>query len=514
MKDNLIGSFYFIVFLFIIPGFLLSEITKGPYLNKPQKNSMTIMWECDNDNPVILSYWENDNDKKEETVHFFDSRDSLFLYRLKLKELQPAQKYYYKVITEDGCSVESWFYTNPLKREKFNFIVIGDTRTGHKVFSTIMNKVENYSPRFIINMGDLVNRGKNFNEWPISYFDPAKSVINHIPLISTLGDHETAGGYNGYNFYYYFRNGINTDSMWFSYDMGDIHFISLDYRRENDEGMITWFKDDLKNCKSKWKIVYLHRPSYNLGGHRSHWGSPIWQELFRDYKIDIVFAGHSHLYERFYPMRPSEDKKSWPVTFITTGGAGAELYQSVTSDYLAVTKSVNHFMVGSVSGDTLKFIVKLLDGGILDSFVMVKHNGQYDPAYHKLVKDQEVMDIYMAFASRLLIKFNELPSIKTPAKRIVKFDTDGLTQDVPFKMFLTKESSKYYRIEPFEGVLKKNKDFQGTVVLYTKSDVKINGIYFIPPVIFNLSFKYGDKEILVKGRECRYYPPKNNTDYK
>ena len=513
MKLSQLKMTIFFLILFSIPGFLFSAITKGPYLVSPEQNSMTIMWESDNDETAKLIYWKNEDNKLVKYVSSFDSNNNFLLYRVILKGLKKNQMYHYQVIMGNDSS-ESYFVTSPIKGEPFTFVAIGDSRTNHAVFSAIAKDVEKISPRLIISMGDLVGRGKNFDEWNPHFFDSAKSVINHIPHISTLGDHETAGDYNGYNFYYFFRNGINTDSMWFSYDFGDIHFISLDYRRANDNGMIKWFENDLKKSYAKWKIVYLHRPQYNLGGHRSHWGTPIWQKLFRNNKIDIVFAGHSHLYERFYPMRPSTDKTGWPVTHITTGGAGAGLYNAVENEHLAITKSVNHLMIGSVNGDTLKFVTKLLDGKILDKFEMIKHNGEYDKSYLKLVKAQEGMDIYMTFASRLLVKFNEIPSMNTSVRKVIKFDTAGIPEDIPFKLFLAKESSKYYSIEPFESILKKGEDYQGMITLYAKGKVEIKSKYFFHPVFFNVSYKYNGIEVLVKGRESRYYPSKKGSDKK
>jgi phosphodiesterase/alkaline phosphatase D-like protein len=155
------------------------------------------MWESNINTVSKLIYWESEDTKIREEVEPFDSSNHLFLYKIKLKELKENQKYFYKVITEKDTS-ESYFYTNPLKGETFKFVAIGDSRSDHKVFSTIVGAIEKISPRLVISMGDLVRKGKNFDDWSPHFFSPAKSIINHIPHISTLGDHETAGNYNGY----------------------------------------------------------------------------------------------------------------------------------------------------------------------------------------------------------------------------------------------------------------------------------------------------------------------------
>jgi hypothetical protein len=486
--------------LFFLPIFLTAKITKGPYLTLPETTSMTIMWECDTNNPVEFIYWQKDKTPKKQIVNSFDNHDSLFLYRVRLNGLNVDQKYYYSIIAYKDTS-SSYFQTNPPKGKPFTFASIGDSRSNHDIFNAIADGVSKLSPRLIISMGDLVKKGENFDDWGPHFFNPAKNVIDHIPHISTLGDHETLTNYNGYSFYYYFRNGVNVDKMWFSYDVGDVHFISLDYRGVNNKEMIDWFKNDVKQSDAKWKIVYLHRPTYNLGGHRSNWGGEKWAQLYRENKIDVVFAGHSHIYERFYPMRPSTEKDAWPVTFITTGGAGAGLYDAVQNECAAVSKSVNHYNLISISGDTLKFKSYQLDGNFLDDFKIVKSNGKYSAEYLSLVKPQDVMDIYMKFANKLVLSFNSIPTTENPSRQTIKFYGDNLPANVPFKLMLSDKSSEHYRIEPLEGVLKKGETFSGTIVVYAKDKLKQKQGYFDPPLSFNVVYTYNGKKYTVYGAQ-------------
>jgi hypothetical protein len=136
--------------------------------------------------------------------------------------------------------------------------------------------------------------------------------------------------------------------------------------------MISWFKKDIESAGAKWNFVFMHRPCYNLGGHCSAWGRDKWPELFCQYKVDIVYAGHSHQYERFYPIRPRKQPDSHPVTYITTGGAGAGLYDVTQNPYLARAESVNHYMNFEISGDTLRAKAIRNDNTLLDEFSMIK----------------------------------------------------------------------------------------------------------------------------------------------
>ena len=399
---------YLSAVIIVVSTFCHATITKGPYLINPTQTSMTIMWESDCAEESVVRYGIDSDLESSLYIIPLAERDSLFLYRAYLGQLKTDSKYFYQINMNDDKSEISYFKTSADNNSTIDFVAIGDSRTGHDIHRSISDMILELNPDFVISMGDLVGTGGNFKEWGPHFFEPAANVIDHIPVISTLGDHDTRID-NGDNFHYYLRPTISADRLWFSYDYGPAHFVSLDYRGENNPEMMEWFEKDMAASKAKWKFVYLHRPSYNLGGHRTRWGSNHWPALYRKHKVDIVFAGHSHMYERFYPMRPDNDPESWPVTYITTGGAGAGLYDSVEHPYLAVTSSVNHLMNFKISSDTLTAVTILPDMSQLDSFQIIKKNDQYDSEYLKLVKSQEVMDAHMAFASRLLIRFNSIP---------------------------------------------------------------------------------------------------------
>ncbi len=484
-----------------------SKITKGPYLTDPGQTSMTISWESDMSEKAVLKYGASNCLGNSLLVKSLDQRENLFLYSVKIEDLDPGMKYYYQVVMSDSTCAMSYFTTAPTEDASINFVAIGDSRTGHEVHQKISELIANISPDMVISMGDLVGAGGRFYEWGPHFFQPAADMIDHIPLISTVGDHDTRFD-DAENFNYYFRFTEEYQKIWFSYDYGPAHFVSLDYRAYKDSAMIEWFEKDMAQSNAKWTFVYLHRPSYNVGGHRTNWGAGIWPELYRKHKVDIVFTGHSHLYERFLPMKPTNDPDAWPVTYITTGGAGASLYESIEHENLAVTESVNHLLSIQLSEDSLKLIAYRADMSLLDQFEIVKNNdGQYNSEYLDLVKPQELMDTYMIFANRLLKIFDQLPSENTAAEQSISFKSIAVDEDIIFKVILSEQSSEYYSIEPISGVLKKGETFNGIVKLYSKKPYQIDDVYFDPPVKMNVSFEMKNLSGIAIGRQSRYYPP-------
>jgi hypothetical protein len=467
---------------------------------------MTIMWESNSAEEAIVRYGDNSDLELSLAVIPLAERDSLYLYRAYLGQLKTDSKYFYQIKMNDDRSKLTYFKTSPDSNSQINFVAIGDSRTGHDIHRSISDMILDLNPDMVISMGDLVGTGGNFEEWGPHFFEPAAKVINHIPVIPTLGDHDTRID-DGDNFHYYLRPTTSADRLWFSYDYGPAHFVSLDYRGEDNPEMMEWFEKDMAASRAKWKFVYLHRPSYNLGGHRTRWGSDHWPALYRKHEVDIVFTGHSHMYERFYPMRPDGEPEAWPVTYITTGGAGAGLYDSVEHPYLAVTRSVNHLMQLKINSDTLNAVTILPDMSQLDSFRIIKKDGQYDSEYLKLVKSQDVMDAHMAFATKLLIRFNNIPSTSEPATKELRFTSNVISEDVEFEIRLAEASAEHYRLEPLKGVLKKGQPFSGIIKVYAKHPLKIEGRYFDPKLFFNVHYKTPTMSGVAKGRECRYYPP-------
>lgn len=108
----------------------------------------------------------------------------------------------------------------------------------------------------------------------------------------------------------------------------------------------TWFKDDLKavdRTKTPWVVAVHHRPEWSSSNHGNDKDviqvrntlSPIWDE----YKVNIVFTGHDHNYERTKPLRINQGQPNIGegTTYVVCAGAGSDGYSNGQGTFTAMS---------------------------------------------------------------------------------------------------------------------------------------------------------------------------------
>ncbi len=467
----------FLFYLLYYTASLLNAQTliKYPYLAEPTAHSVVIRWESDVKEDFELVYGITSLKRSIPAVLIGSGKDGYF-YQAKADQLNTGKTYSYQVRSPNFAS-EIFSFKGGVKRNRpFSFVVLGDSRSKPKIFNAIIEQIKKMKPDLIIGNGDLVAKGGNTAHWQKQFFDPAKDLLGRIPFLTSVGDHESdeVDGDEAKLFTRYLFPRKDHLKLWYSYDLGDAHFIFLDWRYPDSEEMINWFQEDVKNSDKQWKFVVMHRPVYNLGGHHLAWGNEVWPVLFRENKIDIVFAGHSHLYERFYPMSPAVEPGLWPVTYITTGGAGASLYESITNKAMAYTRSVNHFL--KINIDKNKLVLKAFDveGNVLDSVSWSKKKGKIDKGYLKSLKPQEEMDIINIFNGPISKRMERLPMVEIPYQPVLKLKSGNIKEDIVYTIRLALVSKGNYEMEPVKGILKAGEEQKVKLNIFGRTTLSVS----------------------------------------
>ena len=162
----------------------VNTFLKGPYLQNPLMDGMTIMWESEHLASGEVRYGETEK-LGESAGEYYKTK----IHQVMLNGLKPETKYYYQVVTGDMKSEIHSFSTAVKKDSPFSFIAYGDNKNGPFNHEKVANLALSKEPNFAIHNGDLVNRGGVYVQWEKLFFNPIGPLISHVPLYTVIGNH-------------------------------------------------------------------------------------------------------------------------------------------------------------------------------------------------------------------------------------------------------------------------------------------------------------------------------------
>jgi len=144
-----------------------------------------------------------------------------------------------------------------------------------------------------------------------------------------IGNHDRRTEKGGPYFRYFGARAGRPGEGWYSYHLDGWHVIALNSEVPMTPGsaQLLWLAADLRANPRRCTLAYMHRPRFSSG---KHGGSErvryAWKVLYEN-GVDVVLAGHDHLYERFAPLTPDGelDPQRGIVSFVI-GTGGSPLY--------------------------------------------------------------------------------------------------------------------------------------------------------------------------------------------
>lgn len=313
-----------------------------------------------------------------------------------LTGLKPGTKYLYRVSDGDSWSEINSFRTSPVNVSRFKMLVFGDSQSmNYDMWSDTLHQAYQANPdaAFMINVGDLVDVGLDYGQWR-GWFAAGTGVIDHIPVVPVVGNHETYTGGRGFSMPLLFTGQFRLPDngpeglkgQVYSFDYGNVHFSVLDSQageeREFAPHMIeeqqVWLDQDLARTTKLWKIVLIHRPLYD---NRSKDGNAHLRSAFRPifdkYHVDVVLAGHDHAYTRSYPLRGEVVVESTVGTrYITTGRSGTKFYHRTEAkewnEFFYNPTDAPNYLTVEVAGRNLTVKAFKQSGELLDNWSITK----------------------------------------------------------------------------------------------------------------------------------------------
>lgn len=94
---------------------------------------------------------------------------------------------------------------------------------------------------------------------------------------------------------------------YYSFNVGTWHLVALNSNVPMHPGSAQerWLRADLGASPARCTLAYFHHPRFSSGPHGGTAAvRPLWDAL-HEAGVDVVLAGHDHIYERFAPQSPS-----------------------------------------------------------------------------------------------------------------------------------------------------------------------------------------------------------------
>jgi 3',5'-cyclic AMP phosphodiesterase CpdA len=330
----------FLLFLLIVPALHSQTITRGPYLQQLSNSSVIIRWRTNTPTESVVRFYQDDPAQSASISDASTTTEHI----VQLSNLKADTRYNYSVGTSTttlASGKDFYFVTGPPKgsTRPIHIWAMGDF--GDESTQIYMETQQGIKSSYLKNrpafndlwlwLGDnayCCGTDAEYQKQVFDFYGP--SIFGNTPFFPSPGNHEYFASPTGrtdrkipyYNIISVPGKGEmggvpSSQKAYYSYDYGNIHVISLDSdgfdngKRvyEPQSPQYQWLKQDLAANKATWTIVMFHHPPYTKRSHDSD-AEPELQfmrenlvPLFDKYKVDLVLAGHSHIYERSYLMK-------------------------------------------------------------------------------------------------------------------------------------------------------------------------------------------------------------------
>jgi predicted phosphodiesterase len=371
----------------INPLALSSELKRGPYVQQGDTDSIVVAWQTISNTKGVVELGLTDSLGTSIAGNELGTRHSL-----SLTGLQSNTYYYYRVLDGDRpLSQIARFHTNHQSdHTKFSFLVVGDSGSGTTEMLDVADLINASEASFGLHTGDVIYPFGEEYLYDSRFFHPYAYFLATNVMYMSIGNHDliTDDGAPYLNNFYLPANNLLDTERYYSFDYGQAHFVALDTNQPTAPGSAQheWLERDLAANAKPWKFVFLHHAPYTGGflikddirydlAHSSLRRNLV--PLFERFGVDIVFSGHSHSYERTYPMlqnqiidqaqEPDYVHPSGPI-YVVTGGGGAPILGLDPSPLNARAIATFHIVEISLADDELVGRAIESGTGVIDEF--------------------------------------------------------------------------------------------------------------------------------------------------
>jgi 3',5'-cyclic AMP phosphodiesterase CpdA len=251
----------------------------------------------------------------------------------------------------------------PNRSGSLKFAAIGDNGTGDRPQYEVAEQMSRSRATFpfdlVIMLGDNMYGGQRPADFVRKFEQPYATLLSAgVRFQASLGNHDRP---ENVSYPHFNMNG----ERYYSYVRNNVRFFALDTTLM-DAKQLAWIDASLQKATEEWKICYFHHPLYSNA--RRHGSSVdlrlLLEPIFLKHGVNVVFAGHDHVYERLKPQKG--------IYHFVSGAAGQLRRGNMEPDdqTAAYFDQDQSFMLVEIAGSELFFQAVSRTGKTVDSGVI------------------------------------------------------------------------------------------------------------------------------------------------
>lgn len=306
---------------------------KQPYSMSPTTNSVKILWQMNEETEPTdaVVYYGTDPANLNQSVLTSDGwnvADEGYMHVVTLTGLQPNTRYYFTV----GASATRRFdticstKTAPEQGTAFRIFTISDIHgNARNNWSNMQDFICGLNCDISLMNGDFVSSKGNDRNWNNYFFTPGAQFLSQVPLMSSVGNHETGDprGLRWSSYYDYFHQFAhegacegdtidprNEAYFHFVYGNADVIMLNLNGDESSPTFMpgsrqYEWADSILHTCTRPW-IIVCHHVGIWTSGYHGQWSEepkqvgPLLEKHAALGKRILSLSGDDHSFEHLY----------------------------------------------------------------------------------------------------------------------------------------------------------------------------------------------------------------------
>lgn len=238
-------------------------------------------------------------------------KSKIFVY--KFENLKNRQEYKYRCGTEFSEISTLQF---PYNQDAVKILILTDKQSKDEATKT-MDFFKDKKRMFdtVISMGKM--GFENVDKEGDEFLEIMKPMFSNIPLMNAIDVYDDSLQDQWMNKKFTLPNKENLKSLYYSFDVGNAHFVSvpsnylvnqvMEQNSENLKSFSNWLKEDLSNTKMKWKILYTSKPLHCSDKeseicHNSLELKHSLEYLIEEHKVNMVITGGVSGFQVLFPV--------------------------------------------------------------------------------------------------------------------------------------------------------------------------------------------------------------------